>query len=54
AKSLFDYEADEANEISFKEGEIISQIEKKFDDWWHGVNETGEAGVFPSNYVELI
>lgn len=53
AKALFDYEADESNEISFKQGEVISHIEKKFDDWWYGANEAGETGVFPSNYVEL-
>ncbi|XBW35381.1 hypothetical protein QEN19_000946 [Hanseniaspora menglaensis] len=54
AKALFDYEADESNEISFKQGEVITKIEKDFEDWWSGENEAGETGVFPSNYVALL
>lgn len=51
AKALFDYEADESNEISFAKDEVLTNIEEKYPDWWYGTNEAGESGVFPSNYV---
>jgi drebrin-like protein len=54
AKALFDYEADESNEISFAKDEVLTNIEEKYPDWWYGTNEAGESGVFPSNYVEKI
>ncbi|ANB15439.1 Abp1p [Sugiyamaella lignohabitans] len=50
---LYDYEKDEANELSLKEGEIITNIEQVDPDWWQGTNEAGESGLFPSNYVEI-
>ena len=54
AKALYDYEADESNEISFSKDEVLTNIEEKYEDWWYGTNEAGESGVFPSNYVEKI
>lgn len=50
----YDYERDEDNEISFKEGDLIIDIEFFDDDWWLGTHEkTGEKGVFPANHVKL-
>lgn len=40
------YDAAEDNEISFKEGEKISQIEKVDTDWWQG-QAGGKVGLFP-------
>lgn len=54
AKALYDYEADESNEISFKQDEILTNIEEEYEDWWRGTNEAGESGVFPANYVKKI
>ncbi len=41
------YEAGEDNEISFKEGERIIQIEAASDDWWQGTDKHGNVGLFP-------
>ncbi|AET38247.1 Abp1p Ecym_2526 [Eremothecium cymbalariae DBVPG len=50
----YDYEAGEDNELTFKEGDRIIDIEFVDDDWWLGVlKNTGEKGLFPSNYVKL-
>ncbi|KAG9295998.1 hypothetical protein G9A89_011850 [Geosiphon pyriformis] len=50
--ALYEYEAAEDNEISFVEGEIITNIEYVSEDWWKGVNSEGAVGLFPANYVE--
>ncbi|KAF9961766.1 hypothetical protein BGZ72_002005 [Mortierella alpina] len=53
AVALYDYNAGEPNEISFLEGDVITQIEFVTDDWWSGTSTQGANGLFPSNYVEL-
>ncbi|KAL9110071.1 MAG: hypothetical protein Q9227_005410 [Pyrenula ochraceoflavens] len=50
----YDYAADEDNEITLREGEYITNIEQVDTDWWMGQNESGETGLFPSNYVEMV
>lgn len=55
ATALYDYEAAEEGELSFVEGELITEIEFVSEEWWQGKNESkGLEGVFPSNYVELV
>jgi len=47
----YSYDATEANEISFTEGEIIFLLEKDDSGWWRGRNAKEQEGVFPSNFV---
>ncbi|KAJ2769196.1 actin binding protein, partial [Coemansia nantahalensis] len=55
AVALFDYEAAEDGELSFKEGDQITHIDLVSGDWWEGVNAgTGAQGLFPANHVELV
>ncbi|CAG8453025.1 7220_t:CDS:10, partial [Scutellospora calospora] len=54
AKALYNYDAGEANEISFNEDDIITDIQFSSDDWWQGTTADGIVGLFPANYVELI
>jgi hypothetical protein len=51
AKAEYDYEAAEDNEVSLREGEIVSHIEKIDPDWWVVTNEKGESGLVPANYL---
>jgi hypothetical protein len=45
------YEAAEDNEISFKEGDRILEIEPASEDWWSGRHEgTGSVGLFPGEF----
>ncbi|OAD00858.1 hypothetical protein MUCCIDRAFT_126251, partial [Mucor lusitanicus CBS 277.49] len=54
AVALYDYSAEEDNEISFAEGDTITQIEFVSEDWWQGLASNGKTmGLFPANYVEL-
>ncbi|KAI8074771.1 hypothetical protein BC940DRAFT_289052 [Gongronella butleri] len=54
AIALYDYDAGEDNEISFRENDIITQIEFASDDWWQGVAADGKSlGLFPANFVQL-
>ncbi|KAJ2742265.1 actin binding protein [Coemansia sp. BCRC 34301] len=53
ATAVYDYDAAEEGELSFKDGEIITHIEFASADWWEGVNTKGECGLFPANYVAL-
>lgn len=51
----YDNEAEEHNELAFEEGDKIINISFVDDDWWLGeLEKTGEKGLFPSNYVQLI
>jgi len=53
-RALYDYDATEENEISFKEGDTLYLVEKDDSGWWKGKTEKGKEGVFPSNFVELV
>ncbi|RMD42611.1 hypothetical protein DV735_g2504, partial [Chaetothyriales sp. CBS 134920] len=52
ARAEYDYEAAEDNEVSLREGEIVSDIQKVDPDWWLVRNEAGETGLVPSNYLQ--
>jgi hypothetical protein len=55
AKVLFSYEAQNDDELTIKEGEIITIISKEIEDigWWKG-ELNGRIALFPDNFVELI
>lgn len=36
ATALYDYAADEDNELTFAEGDLITDIEYSSEDWWTG------------------
>ncbi|XP_011487435.1 SH3 domain-containing kinase-binding protein 1 isoform X2 [Oryzias latipes] len=54
-KVLFPYEAQNEDELTLKEGDIINIITKDCADagWWMG-EFGGRQGVFPDNFVKLI
>ncbi|CAG8805390.1 12701_t:CDS:2, partial [Racocetra persica] len=47
AKALYDYDAGEDNEISFKEDDILNDIKFVSEDWWQGTSPDGIIGLFP-------
>eukprot|EP00117_Sycon_ciliatum_P047678 scpid60696/ scgid34030/ Abl interactor 1; Abelson interactor 1; Abl-binding protein 4; Eps8 SH3 domain-binding protein; Nap1-binding protein; Spectrin SH3 domain-binding protein 1; e3B1 len=54
AVTIYVYEKDRPDELSFEEGELIYVIKKNADDWFEGVREPGERGLFPGNYVQTL
>eukprot|EP00041_Stephanoeca_diplocostata_P022037 m.522719 g.522719 ORF g.522719 m.522719 type:complete len:486 (+) comp21969_c0_seq1:109-1566(+) len=54
-KVCFEYAATQADELSLKVGELITEVDTSVEGgWWEGVNSSGQRGVFPDNFVEEI
>ncbi|CAG8521608.1 2467_t:CDS:2 [Paraglomus brasilianum] len=55
ARALYDCVADDVEELSFKEGDIlVDVVESDSEGWLEAVSErTRERGLVPKNYVEL-
>ena len=50
---LFPYTAQDEDELSLKEGQLIRIISKDVGGWWKGEIE-GKVGLFPDNFVERV
>jgi len=49
-RAAFDFVAQDAEEISFKRGDIIQVKQKYNENWWIGT-VNGQSGMFPASYV---
>ncbi|CAH1796060.1 unnamed protein product [Owenia fusiformis] len=52
-KTLYAYDAQDTDELSFNEGDIIEILKEDPAGWWSG-RLRGKEGLFPSNYTEKI
>ncbi|XP_034838607.1 LIM and SH3 domain protein 1 isoform X3 [Maniola hyperantus] len=51
--AMYDYEANDSDEVSFREGDYISNVTSIDEGWMTGqVLRTGRTGMLPANYVE--
>ncbi|KAJ2078677.1 actin binding protein [Coemansia sp. RSA 988] len=49
---LYEYIKAGDDEITIRPGERVTHIEFLSEEWWGGVNEKGEYGLFPANHVQ--
>ncbi|ORY96518.1 SH3 domain-containing protein [Syncephalastrum racemosum] len=55
AMVLHEYEPESEDELRLMRGEYITITDKLEDQgWWQGTNESGQTGVFPSNFVQVL
>uniref|UniRef100_A0A8C3KVW4 Intersectin 2 n=1 Tax=Calidris pygmaea TaxID=425635 RepID=A0A8C3KVW4_9CHAR len=50
--AMYDYMANNEDELSFSKGQLINVLSKDDADWWQG-ELNGVTGLFPSNYVKM-
>jgi hypothetical protein len=53
ARALYTFEGSRLDNLSFKEGDIITVLKQDEGGWWRGSSLDGRIGIFPKNYVEL-
>ncbi|XP_048862113.1 nebulin-like isoform X37 [Brienomyrus brachyistius] len=54
-RALYDYTAADNDEVSFKDGDVIVNVQSIDEGWMYGtVQRTGKTGMLPANYVEAI
>ncbi|KAJ8418729.1 hypothetical protein AAFF_G00002280 [Aldrovandia affinis] len=52
-RALYDYAAQDHDEVSFRDGDVIINAQPIDEGWMFGtVQRTGKAGMLPANYVE--
>uniref|UniRef100_A0A670IFX7 Nebulin n=1 Tax=Podarcis muralis TaxID=64176 RepID=A0A670IFX7_PODMU len=54
-RAMYDYTAADADEVSFKDGDAIVNVQAIDEGWMYGtVQRTGKTGMLPANYVEAV
>jgi len=54
-KAIYDYQAQDDDEIGFIEGDLIINCEPIDEGWMQGMHKkSGQVGMLPANYVELV
>ncbi|XP_069504693.1 nebulette isoform X3 [Ambystoma mexicanum] len=54
-RAMYDYSAQDEDEVSFRDGDYIMNVQPIDDGWMYGtVQRTGKSGMLPANYIELV
>lgn len=49
-RALYDFTAEEDDELGFSAGDIIEVVDRSDPSWWMG-RLRGRSGLFPANYT---
>ncbi|XP_020788842.2 GRB2-related adapter protein 2a isoform X1 [Boleophthalmus pectinirostris] len=52
-RALYDFTAEEGDELEFRAGDIIEVLDRNDPSWWTG-KLRGKTGLFPANYTEQL
>ncbi|KAF9396749.1 hypothetical protein BGX21_009414 [Mortierella sp. AD011] len=52
-RALYDYDSEDATNLTFKKDEVIQVLAQLESGWWAGYCQ-GRQGWFPSNYVQVL
>lgn len=52
-KALYDFIAEEDDELGFCVGDVIEVLDRSDPSWWRG-KLRGTSGLFPANYTTLL
>ncbi|KAK7939947.1 hypothetical protein WMY93_003273 [Mugilogobius chulae] len=52
-RALYDFTAEEGDELEFRAGDIIEVLDRSDPAWWRG-KLRGKNGLFPANYTEQL
>ncbi|XP_068458209.1 nebulin isoform X2 [Clinocottus analis] len=54
-RAIYDYGAADSDEVSFKDGDVIVNVQAIDEGWMYGtVQRSGKTGMLPANYVEAV
>ncbi|XP_055329275.1 protein kinase C and casein kinase substrate in neurons protein 2-like isoform X2 [Paramacrobiotus metropolitanus] len=53
-RALYPYGGEEADELTFQEGDVFEKIEERDEQGWCKGRKDGRIGLFPADYVEAI
>ncbi|NP_001088329.1 nebulette [Xenopus laevis] len=54
-RAMYDYCAQDEDEVSFREGDYIVNVQPIDEGWMYGtVQRSGKNGMLPANYIELV
>ena len=50
----YDYEAEFCDELTIRQGEVITNVKQMSGGWWEGTHPSGKHGLFPENFVKVV